>query len=203
MVPMTRFSRRPTHSSVRSARWVGRPRLRTSRVPRPRTPSRWGNPAAALRVASAERSRPPASSVEERPEHLERFPTVSLRGGDHLGCVATNVRQPQPTHGTPTQRANTHAFPRLVVAVAHLGLRPPHVSCHCCRERGLLLAASDSPLAVLYSVTLRAVPGRPTRPSPFTTAERLPQSNVDHPTGWCQDDHKRVGSRRGVAGWLR
>lgn len=58
----TKFSRRPIHSSVRNACWVGAGMEDSSGC------QSWnafpvGNPAAALRVASADRSRPAASSA--------------------------------------------------------------------------------------------------------------------------------------------
>jgi len=40
---------------------------------------------------------PPAGFLgEQRPEHLDRFPALRLRGRDHLGCMATDVGQPEP-----------------------------------------------------------------------------------------------------------
>ena len=57
----TRFFRRPTHSKVRSACWVGA-EIEDISGAQASNVLPVGNPAAALRVASAERSRPAASS---------------------------------------------------------------------------------------------------------------------------------------------
>ena len=48
--------------------------------------------------AGGQRGAFPAGGLlgQQRPQHLGRFPALRLGGGDHLGGVAADVRQPQP-----------------------------------------------------------------------------------------------------------
>ena len=91
----TRFSARPSHSSVASACWVGSgmadsvSRQLSSVLPD-------GKPAARRRIAVVAASRPAASSSEQDPEHLGRIPALGAGGRADLGCRPPDVRQAQP-----------------------------------------------------------------------------------------------------------
>ena len=119
----TRFSRRCTHSSVRSACWLGagmldRPGFQAAKV----LPV--GKPATARRVASAERSRPPTSSVSRARSvstGSQRWAraVASTSGAIRRACGIRSRRSSASTSsgsggaaGTPTTGAAVIAGPR-------------------------------------------------------------------------------------------
>ncbi len=91
----TRFSRLPIHSRVRSACWVGAGMEDSSGC------QAWnvfpvGNPAAARRVARAERARAAGFFGEQGLQDLGWVPALAFGGGDHLWCQAADVGQAEP-----------------------------------------------------------------------------------------------------------
>ena len=121
----TRFSRRLTHSRVRSACWVGAgiedaPESQASKV----LPV--GNPAAARRVASADRSRPAASAANRalRARTVQGAP-------DGLGRSYPVFHRPTDgARGESTSRAwDRHPPPSSVAEAFDMGSVPMSISC--------------------------------------------------------------------------
>ena len=92
----TRFSRRPIHSSVRSADWVG-----AGMEERP-----WSQVANVLPVGKAAsyaaggQRRTLASSdllIQQQLEHFGRIPALRTGGGQHFRRSSPHMRQPHAT----------------------------------------------------------------------------------------------------------
>jgi hypothetical protein len=93
----TRFSRRLIHSRVRMACWVGAGIEETAGSQASKV-FPVGKPAALRRVASMDRARPAASSVNKGLDDLDRFPALGAGGRDQVRGQGTGVGHFQLPH---------------------------------------------------------------------------------------------------------